>query len=147
MTLQKRDCPLEIELIPHGAGWTYVYLTIGDERLFFVVSNVLGDQFSDLVEALYFFNPAQYDHDGVGENIECKDGTFEVLVDKGNGPELISLDYADIPYCAKFYWDEEGGLINWVLEREPNLAEDFPIKVHIEISRAERKEYDFDLKY
>jgi hypothetical protein len=147
MTLQKRDCPLGIELIPCGSGWTHVYLTIGDERLFFVVSNVLGDQFSNLVEALYFFNPSQYDHDDIGRNIECKDGTFEVLVDDGNGPELISRDYADIPYRAKFYWDEEGSLINWVLEREPNLAEDFPIKVHIEISRAERKEYDFDLKY
>jgi hypothetical protein len=35
MLFQKRNCPLEIELIPRGAGWTHVYLTTGGERLFF----------------------------------------------------------------------------------------------------------------
>jgi hypothetical protein len=111
------------------------------------VSNVLGDQFSDLVEVLHFFTPEQHDHDFAGKSVECKDGTFEELVNTGNGPELVSRDYIDIPHRAKFYWNEEGGLIDWVLEREPNLARDFAVKVHIEIRRDVYKEYDFEFPY
>ena len=45
LQLKKRDCPLEIELIPAGAGWTHVYLTTGGERLFFVIVYVILDTY------------------------------------------------------------------------------------------------------
>jgi hypothetical protein len=108
---------------------------------------MLGDQFSDLVEILYFFTPGQDDHDNIANNVEYTDGTFEELVDDGNGLELVRRDYTFIPYRAKFYWDEEGSLINWVLERKPNLARDFPVKVNIEIRRDVYKEYNFEFLY
>lgn len=61
MNLKKRDCPLAIELVPRGFGWTYVYLTTGSNRMDFVVSDVMGEQFNDLVRILYYFSPEQND--------------------------------------------------------------------------------------
>ena len=139
MLLTKRDCPLKIELIPKGAGWTHVNLTVGDERLFFVISNVFGDQFSDFARALCLFTPEE-DEYGYDKIIEYEDGTFEV--------DGEIREYSFIPFRAKFTWDEEPSYSRWVIEREPNLDSDFTVKLHIEIHREEDyKEYNFEFLY
>ena len=78
MEFQKRNCPLEIELVPKGAGWTHLYLTVGGKRTSFLISNVMGNQFSDLVRALYFITPKQGDMDNADDIIESKVGTFDI---------------------------------------------------------------------
>jgi hypothetical protein len=164
MKLQKRDCPLEIELVPRGAGWTYVYLITGGERLFFIISNtMMREQFSDFVRILYFFTPAQYDLDLPNRFVDCVDGDFsldevpcEVAVEF-RAANRTAVHYIDIPHKAEFTWDEEPGYSHWSLERVPNLDEDFNVKLHIEIQRHEQrdgvydsgfeKEYDFEFRY
>jgi hypothetical protein len=163
MQLQKRDCPLEIELIPRGAGWTYVCLTTGGERIDFVISNVMGGQFSDLVRILYFFSPGQYDSDSPNWFIECADGDFTLdevppkVAAEFRAHNKTTVHYVDIPHRAEFQWDEEPGFSHWILERVPNLHEDFNVKLHIKIQRCGQhdgvydlefeKEYDFEFRY
>ena len=38
-----------MKLVPYGAGWTDVYLDIGKDNLYFILSSVLGDTFTDLL--------------------------------------------------------------------------------------------------
>ena len=153
MMFQKRDCPLKIELVPQGAGWTHVYLITGGERLFFVISNVLGHQFSTLVRALYFFSPKQNDPDNADDIIESKVGAYDM--ESGEVTEIFEAGshpvpgvYKDIPHRAEFIWDEEGSYSRWLLEREPNDNHDFAVKIHIEIQRGEdHKEHNFEFLY
>jgi hypothetical protein len=151
MNLQKRDCPLEIELIPQGAGWTYLYLTTGGERLFFKISNVMEDQFSDLVRILYFFTPKQ-DEPGFGnDDIDYQPHAYDIKTGKvtafldDESPRGVCID---IPCRAQFTWDEEPSFSRWVLEREPDDNPDFVVKVHIEHHRHDGlHEYDFQFHY
>ena len=151
--LQKHDCPLEIELVPKGAGWTHVNLATRGEQLFFIISNVLGHQFSTLVRALYFFSPKQNDYDNADDIIESKVGAFDI--DSGVVVDIFEAElhpvpgvYKNIPHKAKFTWDEEGSYSTWLLEREPNENIDFVVKLHIEIRRGgDCKEYSFNFLY
>ena len=139
MPLKKRDCPLEIELIPIGDGWTHIYLTAGGERLFFISEY---NQFSYLAKALYFFSPKQNDHDQAYDIIEEK--VIKVYLDSEK-----SIVDMEVPYRTEFSWDEGGCDSSlWLLEQEPNYESDFTVKLHIEIQREEyHKEYDFEFLY
>ncbi len=61
MVLSKRDCSMEMRVIPYGAGWTDVYFNINGDSLYFIISSVGGDQFSALLEVLYYLHPNQCD--------------------------------------------------------------------------------------
>ena len=37
--LKKRDCDIRMKLVPYGAGWTDVYLDIGEDNLYFIISS------------------------------------------------------------------------------------------------------------
>jgi hypothetical protein len=155
MNLQKRDCPLEIELVPRGAGWTHVYLTTGGKRIKFVITNVMGEQFSDLVRILYLFTPDQNDSDRICNLVEYTEGDFtfqpgEAPEGSTNDPQSAStVHFIEIPHTAEFIWNEEPSFSRWILEREPNLDTDFAVKLHIEIQRYEDGEatYDFEFRY
>ncbi len=51
MILEQRDCPIKMDL-NSDAGWIYVHLYIGKNRLNFDVSCVFSS-FNDLIRALY----------------------------------------------------------------------------------------------
>ena len=61
MELKKRDCGMELKLVPYGGGWTDVYFNVGNDKLYFIISSVWSDQFSKLLEALYYLHPCQND--------------------------------------------------------------------------------------
>jgi hypothetical protein len=153
MKLKKRNCPLSFDLIPRGAGWTHVYLNIGKERILFIITNIMGHQFSDLARALYFLAPKQRDSDRAEDIIDSKIG---ILDNEGRKVVKIRDDlndfpnnrsFREIPYRAKFSWDEEGSFSTWVLEREPTDDKEFSVKLHIEIHRNEIKIYDYEIRY
>ena len=61
MNLQKRDCGMELKLVPYGAGWTDIYFNINGDNLYFIITSVWSDQFSKLLEVLYYLQPDQND--------------------------------------------------------------------------------------
>jgi hypothetical protein len=151
MNLIKRDCGIEIKLVPYGGGWTDVYLNIGNDELYFIISGVMGRQFSDLMRVLYFMYPEQSDPANADEIIESK----PYLVDMSTGKtKLIDRDeikpgsvIRDVPWKAELEWDEEGAYSLWKLEREPTEDIDFILKLNIEISRDETKKYSYEVRY
>ena len=46
-----------MKLVPYGAGWTDVYLNIGGDNLYFIISYALGNTFTDLLVILYYLHP------------------------------------------------------------------------------------------
>lgn len=53
LKLNKRECSIKMELIPCGADMLKIIWDIGEKRLIFWASSVMGYQFSGLVEAIY----------------------------------------------------------------------------------------------
>lgn len=43
MKLEKRDCKMEMKLVPYGAGWTDMYFNVGGDNLYFVISSTWGE--------------------------------------------------------------------------------------------------------
>lgn len=39
MNLQKRNCGMEMKLVPYGAGWTDVYFNINGDNLYFIITS------------------------------------------------------------------------------------------------------------
>ena len=116
MNLIKRDCPISIKLVPYGGGWTDVYLSIEKDSLYFIISAVLGNNFTDLMRVLYYLHPYNYDPEEAGDFVECWEGLIE-------GDEVVKIEetiekengtiYRDIPRKGEFYWDEEGAESQW----------------------------------
>ena len=51
--LCKRSCDIKMKLVPYGGGWTDVYFDICGDSHYFIISSVLGYQFSDFLRILY----------------------------------------------------------------------------------------------
>ena len=79
MNLVKRDCGINMRLVPYGAGWTDVYLDIGNDSHYFIISYVWGDQFNDLIKNLYYMYPNELEDNEIYQN-----GTFEWDEEDGN---------------------------------------------------------------
>ena len=75
--MKKRDCGINMSLIPCGGGWTDVYLNIGEDKLDFVISAMLGDNFTDLLRVLYFLNPENSDPEYAENFVDCLEGLIE----------------------------------------------------------------------
>ena len=86
MKLEKRDCKMEIKLVPYGAGWTDVYFNIGDDNLYFIITSAWGEQFSKLLEVLYYLHPQQNDPQG-----NCSVDYWEGLCKKIDGEYSMKL--------------------------------------------------------
>lgn len=155
LKLIKRNCEIKMRLVPYGAGWTDVYLDIGGDSLYFVISDVLGNQFDDLLRILYHLYPDNNDPENADDIIDSKYGICKETED---GYKIVSiLDdihdidppfvEQDIPWKANFTWDEEGACSNWTIERDPTQNTDFMLKIHIEHCRTETKVYDYEVPY
>ena len=143
---------MEMKLVPYGAGWTDVYFNIGDDKLYFIITSSYSDQFSKLLEILYYLHPGQNDPsrngdviywDGVCENI---DGKYEVvkIVERCDESSVI---IQDVPHKAELHWSEEGSYSHWVFTREPTEDEDFELQIDICIHRGEEKHYSYTVRY
>ena len=152
MKLKKRDCGMKMKLVPYGAGWTDVYLDIGNDSLYFVITSLWSDQFSKLLEVLYYLHPEQNDPQ---ENNGVK--YWKALCKMVDGkPEIIKIsercdDSAGlvryVPHKAEFHWDEEGSSSHWIFTREPTEDTDFLLQIDICIHRGEDKKYSYQVRY
>lgn len=155
LQLRKRDCGIKMRLVPYGGGWTDVHLDIGGDSLYFIISDVMGNQFGDLLYVLYHLYPENNDPENADHIIEHKYGICEhdgekysvvAIVDdlKSCQPPFVEQD---IPWKAAFTWDEEGSCSNWSLEREATEDTDFTLKICIDICREETKSYTYEVQY
>lgn len=147
--LKKRDCDISMKLVPYGAGWTDVYLNIGEDKLYFIISSVLGDTFTDLLRILYFLHPENHDPENEEDLIDCWWGLVEKdeVVEIAERIDKCPCTIRPIPKKGEFSWDEEGAASNWIIEREPTLDTDFDIKISIDICRDEDKHYEYNVRY
>ena len=147
--LKKRDCGISMKLVPYGAGWTDVYLNIGEDKLYFIISSVLGDTFTDLVRILYFLHPENNDPEDEENFIYCWWGLVEndEVVEIAERIDKCPCIIRPIPKKGEFSWDEEGSASHWNIEREPTLDTDFDIKISIDICRDETKHYEYNVRY
>lgn len=152
MKLSKRNCGMEMRLVPYGAGWTDVYFNIGDDKLYFIITSVWSDQFSKLLEVLYYLHPGQNDPkcngdveywDGVCQDINGKSVVIKIMEYCEECPAIIR----PIPHRAELHWDEEGSSSHWVFTRDPTEDEDFELQIDICIHRDEEKHYSYKVRY
>ena len=128
--LLKRDPGINMRLVPHRYGWTHVYLDIGEDKLYFIISCAMGHSFTDLLRTLYFLHPENNDPEF------NEDG----LLDWWDGAVKIAKK-------SEFTWEEEGAFSHWVIERAPTLDTDFNIKISIDICRDEAEHYEYNVRY
>lgn len=155
MNLVKRDCGINMRLVPYGGGWTDLYADFGEGELYFIISNVMGPGFMELMRALYYLHPDNGNSDGTDDFIDYKYGILELVNNNYVLTKIIDdthdmetpFTYRPIPWKAHFQWDEEGAESRWVLEREASEDGSFAVKLHIEIDRSELKIYDYKLNY
>ena len=79
MNLRKRNCGINMKIVPCGYGWTNVYLTIEGDEHYFVISNVVENQFDDLLRILYHLYPDNIEDEKGMTDIECKIACFDLL--------------------------------------------------------------------
>lgn len=152
MELKKRECGMEMKLIPYGSGWTDLHFNIGNDKLYFIITSVWSDQFSKLLEVLYYLHPEQNDPKRYGEIeywagiCEVVDGAYKVtrIVEHEDG---IPATIKDIPHKAELHWDEEGACSHWIFTREPTEDADFEMQIDICISRKEERNYSYRVRY
>lgn len=152
MNLQKRDCGIKVELVPYGGGWEDVYLDIGGDHHYFVISTVMGCGFERLMQVLYYLYPNNGDPEEDWDIVDVKEGILndahEIVRMQDVGEALepgTVLRY--IPWKARFTWDEEGSYSTWELEREPNEENDFVLHLRISFDRGEKKQYSYQVRY
>ena len=134
MNLQKRDCSIKIEFCNVRAGWLQMHLCINGETLKFVSSYCLGDGFHALLERIYYLHPNSYDWDYSGDIVD----SIKIMVPINEKNKTSSVF---VPYRTSFDWDEEGGIINWEMEREPTLDKEFYLNITLGIHRDDTDEY------
>lgn len=135
MNLNKRKCDINMKLIPYGGGWSDVYLTIDGDEHYFIITCVMGEQFEDLLKALYLLYPDIIENHSCTNEIDCK------CVEEVQGEDIVA-HY--VPMRARFKWDEEGDESIWELEREPTEDLDFDLKVSI---KHKNKQYQYTVRY
>ena len=155
LELEKRDCNIKMELIPRGAGWIHVHLTIGGECIGFVISSAMGERFSKLLRVMYHLYPDNNDPE-FADDIYCWEGLckrndstgeYEVvkIVERIEG-EPFPYTMIEIPHKAEFYWDQEGADCSWIIEREPTEDTDFAIEIRLKYS-DEDHERCYEVQY
>ena len=152
LNLEKRDCGIEMKLVPYGGGWTDVHLNIGNDRLYFIITSSWGDQFSKLLDILYHLSPNQFDPHETG-SVECWEGLCEKTKD---GYQVVSVAehfdqcgkvYQLVPYKAEMCWDEEGSCSCWTFTRQPTTDTNFILTIDISIRRNDTKHYSYEIPY
>ena len=107
------------------------------------------------MRALYHLYPDNGDPENADDIIDCKYGICEhtengykvvSILDDINDMEFPFVEQ-DIPWKARFTWDEEGSCSNWSIEREATENIDFSLKIRIEQTRDETKIYNYNVTY
>lgn len=154
--LRKRDCGMEMCLTPCGAGWTSITLDIGGDHLRFVISNVVGDQFEDLLKALYHLHPECNDYEQPDDLVYLVERRGHVVsepfeafspTDCGSAEALNQQETKQYLWQAAFSWDEEGASINWLIERDRDVERDFDARIRIEICRETTETYEYAVRF
>lgn len=112
MNWKKRDCPIAIKLVPYGAGREDFIIDINGDHHYYAVSGVLGGGFGALMESLYALYPNQ--HYCFNEDRHLRDS----LVEEHK--------------CAVFWWEEEGGGVQWTLTQSESCAKTFLVYIKLE---------------
>ena len=146
--LEKRDCGINMKIVPYGGGWTDVYLNIGGDDLYFIISYAFENSFTDLLGVLYYLHPENSDPENGDKYVEWWCGLLEndevvKIVEQAEG----SCSVMPIPKKGEFTWDEEGAYSNWVIERDATTDSDFNIKISIDVYRKEYKHYEYSVRY
>jgi hypothetical protein len=138
--LQKRDCPIEISLLPRGADWTDMYVRFNGHEIKFDITGVMGHQVSDLVRALYWLHPSQIDTARASDIVETVDDIYDTATGKS---------WFDIPIKAEISFASEPGEFKWTITREPTLADEFSVKIRFSVnySDEENRVYDLAVEY
>ena len=143
---------MELKLVPYGAGWTDVYFNINGDNLYFIITSVWSDQFSKLLEVLYYLHPDQNDPkrnddveywDGVCQDVNGKSVVVKIVERCEECPATIQ----PIPHKAELHWDEEGSSSHWVFTREPTEDEDFELQIDICLRRGDEKNFSYKVRY
>ena len=84
---EKRSCPLEIHILPGGAGWTNISFFVPSEMtepLIFTASYI-GRSMSDFARAFYYLYPNQLETGRGGDLIEPVFYTYDSKTDRRTG--------------------------------------------------------------
>ena len=120
MNLQKRECPISFRFVPYGAGWEDVYLTVGGEEHYFVVTGAFGpDSVDSLTSAIVGLHPS-YNSCGYLHH------------------RYIDETKDDIPVGATVSLPGEGFGSEWAFKRPP--VEDIDVPIEISIVKTEEGE-------
>lgn len=105
MNLNKSNCRIKMRLVPYGSGWADVYVDFGDGEPYFIISDVMGESFETLMQALYHLYPDNRNPENAYELIEYKYGICENIngecvvtriVDDTTEEDLLTV-ISDIP--------------------------------------------------
>lgn len=143
LAIEKYDCPLHLNVTKYEAGWVYLELGYNDVHIDFHISEVIGHNFTALLEAVQVFHDLENGYDGfLHIDVEREDD----VINKYGEP------WCEVPIKASFLWDEEPEFDEWTIERktsdfgEPN----FTAKVTITLKNRheqEDREIILDVKY
>lgn len=155
MNMQKRECGIKMRIVPYGAGWTDVYMDFGTGELYFIISNCVGDNFTDFMRLLYHMFPQENEPECCDDRMEYKYAVCrrtengyetEYIVEDARDIELNAV-YHEVPWKAEFVWDGEGASSIWHMEREANEETDFVMSVDVKLCRGEERSYHFNVSY
>lgn len=117
MDLQKRSCPIKIELNPSGVQYLLTAIEIGSDRHEFFASSHVGGQFALFIQALYGLyieGNDQHNHfDREGTKVSC---VFP--------KEDHSLKDGEVAVKTSFEWDNEGEIVEFSFRRVFRFGED-----------------------
>ena len=124
--LKKRDCDIKIKLTPSGTQYLHFEMDIQGEHLEFLPSSVMGEQFGEIVSALYtLFYEGNDGHD------EWKRREY-----------LANENHVIHTTVTKVLWDNEGTDIDIILSRKCEVDIDY----ENDLTEIEVKSYDEILK-
>lgn len=127
LNLQKRDCPIRMELLPYGSNHLCVVMEIFGDRHEFNASSVMSGQFSQFVKALYsLYQEPRDPHRCFGRDIRV----YWKLPTEDD-----SLKKGETRVGASFHWDGEGDLSFFYFSRKRSegLEDRFPQNDPIEL--------------
>ncbi len=117
MNLQKRACPIKIELYPCGNQFLSMKWEICDYRHELMASSHVGGQFSLFIQALY----GLYFEHGDNHKHFDREGTIVSYYLPENDS---SLKEDEVAIQTEFQWDNEGEIVKFSFRRVSKIRED-----------------------
>lgn len=121
--MQKRDCPIKIEISDVSDGALKMRMTVDGDVSDYTIHGYNGDCIAMLLQHIYYMYPGTYNPYLDCEIVETK--TVYETSDDGTVAEL------NIPYKTEFRWLEENTYCEWKLSRNATLATEFDLDMSI----------------